>query len=112
MLDLLYLARFIHRGRGDCYQLGHGNRESLFQPKAIDSLSDHPVVDVATGYNHIVAVTQTRLVFFWGSHEPHATDAIAQKTPIVVGRRSGSLNFGIAAGPSQVEFCVGFFVYL
>ena len=98
------------RGRGNCYQLGHGNRGNLFRPKAIDSLNDNPVVDVAVGNNHVVAVTQTRLVFFWGSHDPDVSDDLEDKIPVVVGKPSGALNVGIAAGPSQVNFlyCITF----
>ena len=92
------------RGRGDCFQLGHGNRESILRPMVIDSLAENLVIDIAVGYNHVVAVTQSRLFYFWGSHEPQVTEDVAVKTPVVVGKRVGSLNFGIAAGPSQVIF--------
>lgn len=103
-LHILSSLLFVNtRGRGICYKLGHGNQDNIFRPKAIDFFSDNPVVDVAVGNNHVVAVTQTRLVYFWGSHDPDVNDDdVAEKTPTIVGRRSGALSIGIAAGPSQV----------
>lgn len=83
----------------------------MLHPKAIHSLADNPVVDVAVGNNHVVAVTQTRLVFFWGSHDPEVDEDVSEKIPVVVGRRSGALNVGIAAGPSQVETLLMFLIH-
>ena len=100
---LHYIITFlIFRGCGENYQLGHGTTENVSSPKAIEIFIDNPVVDVAVGFQHCVAVAQSREVYFWGSHDPICDDGTVEKIPTVVGKRSGALHVGVAAGPSQV----------
>lgn len=54
-------------GRGKEGQLGHGNRESLNVPTKIASLAHERVVQVAAGWQHSLALTDTGRVFQWGS---------------------------------------------
>ena len=91
------------RGRNDRYQLGHGTNEHVNTPKAIELFDDKCIVDLATGKQHCVAVTQNRDIYFWGSHYSEGDLETIEKTPKVVGERSNALHVGVAAGPSQVR---------
>ena len=55
-------------GRGDEGQLGHGNRESSSTPKIVDSFAKEncPIVKIACGRSHSVAVNNDGSVFTWG----------------------------------------------
>ncbi len=109
MLQLNCFPYFLFRGRNDFYQLGHGTDSDITTPKSIEVFEEFPVVDIAVGQQHCVAVSQNRDVYFWGSHDEDADSDSIKKIPTVVSKRNGTgseaLHVGIAAGPNQV--CLG-----
>lgn len=57
-------------GKGKSGQLGHGDRESLHSMSPVLALSDvFPIVSVACGKDHTVAVSASGRVFAWGGKE-------------------------------------------
>lgn len=53
-------------GRGIFGQLGHGSNESYTVPTPIASLNDFNIIQVACGWQHTLALTDTGRVFSWG----------------------------------------------
>eukprot|EP01006_Ploeotia_vitrea_P040401 TRINITY_DN66423_c4_g1_i5.p1 TRINITY_DN66423_c4_g1~~TRINITY_DN66423_c4_g1_i5.p1 ORF type:complete len:194 (-),score=102.37 TRINITY_DN66423_c4_g1_i5:179-673(-) len=58
-------------GRGDYGRLGHGNQESIVEPREIVGLralvgQGHRVVQVASGEGHCFAVSDDGRLFAWG----------------------------------------------
>lgn len=80
-------------GLGTKGQLGHGDKESMYEPNVVRGLEAHRVLSVATGHAHCIAVTESGDVFSWGFD------------------RFGQCGHGVAAKerllPSHVEALIG-----
>ncbi|KDO23559.1 hypothetical protein SPRG_10752 [Saprolegnia parasitica CBS 223.65] len=55
-------------GLGALGQLGHGTRRSLMEPELVTGLPE-PIIGVAAGSHHSVAVDETGAVYTWGHSE-------------------------------------------
>lgn len=53
-------------GLGSNGRLGHGNTQSLDEPKSIDQLNNVGVRKIAAGNRHSLALTESGDVFAWG----------------------------------------------
>lgn len=66
-------GRVFSWGRGDYGQLGHGNTESITEPKSIEVFEklpdDNRVIQISCGDNHSIAVTAKGDVYTWGFGE-------------------------------------------
>eukprot|EP00948_MAST-09A_sp_MAST-9A-sp1_P001059 g1059.t1 len=60
------LTRVYSFGDGSGGQLGHGNRETLFIPKVIRSLTRHEVCSIACGSRFSAAITSNGQLMTWG----------------------------------------------
>lgn len=72
VLALSAKGRVYSWGRGDEGQLGHGDRNSCAEPQEIVCLRDQHIWLIAAGRSHSVAVSDTGLVYSWGSNEDGA----------------------------------------
>lgn len=54
-------------GHGDCGKLGHGNLESLWQPRLIEALVGEQAVAISAGQQHSLVLTSTGALFSFGS---------------------------------------------
>ena len=58
-------------GEGNCFQLGHGNKNDQKTPKKIQKLNGVKIVDVSCTrgekYAHSMAVSENGEVFTWGA---------------------------------------------
>ena len=54
-------------GRGDCGQLGHGDREGRLSPTLVEALLGPFVIQARCGLSHTIALTSTGAVYTWGS---------------------------------------------
>ena len=52
-------------GHGGCGQLGHGNQNSINQPKQVTSLIGKKVVHVACGVEHTAVLTSEGESYTW-----------------------------------------------
>ncbi|EQC36549.1 hypothetical protein SDRG_05998 [Saprolegnia diclina VS20] len=72
----LVISSPVHGSVAQCYtwglgalgQLGHGTRRSLMEPELVTGLPE-PIVGVAAGSHHSVAVDETGAVYTWGHSE-------------------------------------------
>jgi alpha-tubulin suppressor-like RCC1 family protein len=55
-------------GCGDHGQLGHGDEEDKELPTVIAGLQAQRMVQLAAGERHVLALTDTSLLFAWGSN--------------------------------------------
>lgn len=56
-------------GQGSFGQLGQGEEDDQNKPKLINELRDTKIVKVACGGRHSAAVTDSGVLFTWGSNE-------------------------------------------
>eukprot|EP00892_Ulva_mutabilis_P004771 jgi/Ulvmu1/2666/UM014_0122.1 len=56
-------------GRGKYGALGHDTLDSRFVPEQVKALHTSPVVSIAAGGNHSVALSAKRRVYCWGSNQ-------------------------------------------
>ncbi|CAG9110136.1 unnamed protein product [Plutella xylostella] len=84
-------------GRGDGYQLGHGNVETIRLPKMVEALQGIRVVSLSLGASHGVALTADGLLYAWGTHE-RANIVRPIPQPLAVISPSFKIQ-GISSGP-------------
>eukprot|EP01117_Protostelium_nocturnum_P020707 TRINITY_DN9462_c0_g1_i1.p1 TRINITY_DN9462_c0_g1~~TRINITY_DN9462_c0_g1_i1.p1 ORF type:complete len:419 (-),score=71.20 TRINITY_DN9462_c0_g1_i1:47-1303(-) len=53
-------------GSGACGQLGNKNRKIQISPSNVDKFTYKPVIAIASGYNHNIALDQGKTVYAWG----------------------------------------------
>jgi hypothetical protein len=74
-------------GRGKHGALGHGDNDNRIEPTLVEGLLGTPVVAVAAGGTHTVALSQRRHVYTWGHNRVgqlglgHRNDGV---TPVVI----------------------------
>lgn len=56
-------------GSGFCGLLGHGGVGDCPQPRLVEALAHTPIVDVAVGVRHSVAISEKGQVFTWGADD-------------------------------------------
>jgi alpha-tubulin suppressor-like RCC1 family protein len=56
-------------GAGQHGQLGHGNTESLFEPRAVETLFGNRLETVSCGGFHTLALSEDGLCWSWGENE-------------------------------------------
>eukprot|EP01089_Gocevia_fonbrunei_P019334 TRINITY_DN6819_c0_g1_i1.p1 TRINITY_DN6819_c0_g1~~TRINITY_DN6819_c0_g1_i1.p1 ORF type:complete len:361 (-),score=43.33 TRINITY_DN6819_c0_g1_i1:22-1104(-) len=54
-------------GEGDEYQLGLGNNRNCNVPQQLHSLQSKKIIQIAGGWNHSLALSQTGKIYRWGS---------------------------------------------
>ncbi|XP_058123307.1 serine/threonine-protein kinase Nek8 [Anopheles ziemanni] len=63
--------------------LGHGNKNALLVPKPIVKLDGSPVVQVSSGTTHVLALTESGLVYSWGSSS-HGALALGKRITVAL----------------------------
>ena len=56
-------------GSGKYYRLGHGTEEDQPKPKILEALKDEEIEDIAVGSLHVIVVTRSRKIFYWGDND-------------------------------------------
>ncbi|KFB45752.1 AGAP006872-PA-like protein [Anopheles sinensis] len=63
--------------------LGHGNKNSLLVPQPIAKLLGSPIVQVSSGTAHVLALTESGLVYSWGSSS-HGALALGKRITVAL----------------------------
>ena len=103
-LSTCMFVTVLHRGFGESYQLGHGDKEHVRTPKLIQALEDHTVTDVSIGMQHCMALTSEGMVFAWGKNsagEVNGSDDIVSE-PVLIEEVSGKGTVAISCGANEV----------
>ena len=97
-------------GHGKAGRLGHGNEDTYAEPSLIQSLAiaahhhHMKVVQVAAGENHSLAVTDSGVVYSWGSDKSGQLGHSGVKSS----KASSALNFSLT--PQKVDSLKKLFV--
>ncbi len=95
-------GRVFSWGHGKAGRLGHGSEDTHAEPSLIQSLAHLKMVQVAAGENHSLAVTDSGVVYSWGSDK---SGQLGQCKPAHSGvkssKASSALNFSLS--PQKVD---------
>ena len=61
--------KYIFRGKGDYYRLGHGSEEHVRRPRLVTSLETKVITSICCGSLHCVICTDEGDVYCWGDND-------------------------------------------
>ncbi|XP_045542472.1 probable E3 ubiquitin-protein ligase HERC2 [Papilio machaon] len=56
-------------GKGERHRLGHGNADSVHDPKLVEALQGVKVIDLSLGATHGIALSSDGALYLWGTHD-------------------------------------------
>ncbi|KPJ06671.1 putative E3 ubiquitin-protein ligase HERC2 [Papilio machaon] len=56
-------------GKGERHRLGHGNADSVQDPKLVEALQGVKVIDLSLGATHGIALSSDGALYLWGTHD-------------------------------------------
>ncbi|KAL4709830.1 hypothetical protein ACJJTC_001284, partial [Scirpophaga incertulas] len=87
-------------GKGDGYRLGHGNLDTIKNPKLVEALQGIRVIDLGVGASHGIALTVDGALYAWGTHE---RAQISRPVPQLLQVLNSSFKAnGVTNGPTQI----------